>query len=200
MKKIPQIFSSATDYTKSFVEPLLEETRAELLSNVKNISRASTRGIISVSETKYFKFPKDLFYDLFLEKKSGGENKKGYYEPEAGDLIAFTNRKPSCIGDLSPPNASAYVVAIVQRVKDEVPDKIQVLCSKPFAFPGKESKKGGEFMLFAVHLVNLTTNIRIWQALHSKLDGKNMKIIEKVLKGDSKVTIPFLHFSYFDFI
>ncbi|KAJ9540923.1 hypothetical protein OSB04_027429, partial [Centaurea solstitialis] len=162
VKRIPQTFSSATDYTKSFVEPLLEETHAELLSNVKNISRASTRGITGGSTAKYFEFPKDLFYNLLLEKKSGSENKKGFYEPEVGDLIALTNRIPTCVDDLSRPNASAYVIALVQRVNDEVPHKIQVICSKPYAFPDKESKRGGEFILFA------------------------MKIIDKVLNGDSK--------------
>ncbi|KAJ0485844.1 putative DNA helicase [Helianthus annuus] len=41
-------------------------------------------------------------------------------------------------------------------------------------------------MLFAVNLMNLTTNTHIWQALHSSLDGsKNMKMINKVLQTDS---------------
>ncbi|KAI3794412.1 hypothetical protein L1987_37043 [Smallanthus sonchifolius] len=34
--------------------------------------------------------------------------------------------------------------------------------------------------------MNLTTNSRIWHALQSRLDGKNMKLINKVLQSDSR--------------
>nr|GEU78404.1 uncharacterized mitochondrial protein AtMg00810-like [Tanacetum cinerariifolium] len=76
------------------------------------------------------------------------------------------------------------------KVKDDDSDTIQVLSSKPIVVFGKESNNGGKFVLFAVYLMNMTTNTRIWQALHSKLDGKNMKIINKVIQSDSKCTRP----------
>ncbi|MFS8009824.1 hypothetical protein Hanom_Chr14g01289891 [Helianthus anomalus] len=50
--KIPQKFSSLTDYTKSFIDPLLEETHAQLLSSINIISRASTCEIKVRSEKK----------------------------------------------------------------------------------------------------------------------------------------------------
>ncbi|KAI3798715.1 hypothetical protein L1987_33993 [Smallanthus sonchifolius] len=51
--------------------------------------------------------------------------------------------------------------------------------------------------MFVVHVLNLTTNSRIWQALHSRLDGKNMKLINKVLQSDSrKARTSFLPISY----
>ncbi|KAK1410599.1 hypothetical protein QVD17_37136 [Tagetes erecta] len=99
VRKIPETFSSSTDYTMSFIRPLIEETHYELLSSMENISRASTRGI---------------------------------------------------------------VVPRIKNIK-------------------KQSQKEEEFMWFAVHLMNLTTNARIWQALHA---GKNMKLINKVLQSD----------------
>ncbi|XP_076900345.1 uncharacterized protein LOC143554488 [Bidens hawaiensis] len=172
--KIPQKFSSSTDYTSSFIQPLLEETRAQLMSGMNIISRASTRGIRVRMEAKDIKFPNYHSYSISLEKKSRSEN----YEPEVGDLILLTNVKPRCINNLNP-----YVIAAVQRVKNEDHDAIQVISTKPIPFSGK--LQGREFMFFAVHLMNLTTNTHIWQALNPRLDGKNMKMINKVLQCDS---------------
>ncbi|XP_076954138.1 uncharacterized protein LOC143628416 [Bidens hawaiensis] len=172
--KIPQQFSSSTDYTSSFIQPLLEETRAQLMSGMNIISRASTRGIRVRMETKDIKFPNYHSYSISLEKKTRNEN----YEPEVGDLIVLTNVKPRCINNLNP-----YVIASVQRVKNEDHGTMQVISTTPIPFPG--ILQGRESMLFAVHLMNLTTNTRIWQALHPSLDGKNMKMINKVLQSDS---------------
>ncbi|MFS8009813.1 hypothetical protein Hanom_Chr14g01289761 [Helianthus anomalus] len=68
--KIPQKFSSLTDYTKSFIDPLLEETHAQLLSSINIISRASTCEIKVRSETKSRKFPNYHSYTISLENKS----------------------------------------------------------------------------------------------------------------------------------
>ncbi|KAJ0485846.1 putative P-loop containing nucleoside triphosphate hydrolase, DNA2/NAM7 helicase, helicase [Helianthus annuus] len=172
--KIPQKFSSLTDYTKSFIDPLLEETHAQLLSSMNIISRASTREIKVRSETKNMKFPNYHSYTISLENKSRGGN----YEPEVGDLIVLTNVKPRCIDDLKP-----YVIALVQFVNNEDHGTCQVISSKPIPLSGEQTHK---FMRIAVHLMNLTTNTRIWQALHPSLDGnKNMKMINKVLQTDS---------------
>ncbi|GJV06456.1 P-loop containing nucleoside triphosphate hydrolase [Tanacetum coccineum] len=182
VQKIPETFSSTEYYTKSFIEPLIEETHAELLSKMNLIYHASTREIISVSKIKGNKSPKGHFYSISLEIKSSIEN----YEPEVGDLIALTNGKPRSADSLKWLNGSPYVLAMVQRVKDEVHEMIQVISSKPLLFPANESGNGGKCMFFAVHLMNVTTNNRIWKALHSKLDGKNMKVINKVLQSDPK--------------
>ncbi|KAJ0464272.1 putative P-loop containing nucleoside triphosphate hydrolase, DNA2/NAM7 helicase, helicase [Helianthus annuus] len=178
VNKIPERFSSSTAYTKSFVDPLLEETHAELLSSMNGISRASTRGIMVRSEEKKdIKFPNYYLYSIYLEKKSRTEN----YEPEVGDLIVLTDVKPRCVDDLGP-----YVIASVQRVQNGDHATTKVISSEPIPFSWIQSHKRGKVMLFAVNLMNLTTNTRIWQALHSSLDGiKNMKMINKVLQTDS---------------
>ncbi|PWA77567.1 P-loop containing nucleoside triphosphate hydrolase [Artemisia annua] len=182
--RIPETFSSTADYTKSFIDPLLEETHAELLSTMELISRASTREILSVSrKIKDDKSSKYYFYSMELKTTSRNEN----YEPEVGDLIALTYGKPRFAHDLSRANESPYVIALVQWV-DEVNEAIKIISSNPILFSRKESNKGGKSMFFAVHLMNMTTNTRIWKALHSRLDGKNMKIINKVLHSDSKGT------------
>ena len=183
MIRIPETFSSTADYTKSFIDPLLEETHAELLSTMELISRASIREILSVSrKIKDNKSSKYYFYSMDLKTMSRNEN----YEPEVGDLIALTYGKPRFAHDLSRANESPYVVALVQWV-DEVHEEIKIISSNPILFSRKESNKGGKFMFFAVHLMNMTTNIRIWKALLSRLDGNNMNVVNKVLHSDSKV-------------
>nr|GEW21197.1 P-loop containing nucleoside triphosphate hydrolase [Tanacetum cinerariifolium] len=184
VRRIPETFSSTADYRKSFINPLLEETHAELLSTMELISRASTREIISVlKKIKDNESPKYYFYSIYLKMTSRNEN----YEPEVGDLIALTYGKPRFAHDLSRANESPYVLALVQRV-DDVHEEIHIISSNPNLFYKKKSNKGGKFMFFAVHLMNMTPNTRIWKALHSRLDGKNMKVINKVLHCDSKGT------------
>nr|POE52209.1 hypothetical protein CFP56_60316 [Quercus suber] len=39
--------------------------------------------------------------------------------------------------------------------------------------------------LYAVPLINMTTNIRIWRALNSKLEGGNLNVIQNVLQSSS---------------
>ncbi|KAI7724644.1 hypothetical protein M8C21_006378 [Ambrosia artemisiifolia] len=175
VSEIPERFSSSTEYTKSFIDPLLEETHAELLSSLNGISRAPTRGISVRSDTRDNKLSNYYVYNVVLEKKSRGET----YEPEVGDLIVLTDAKPRRVNDLRP-----FVIASVQKVQNEDHATTQVLSSKPILFSWDESNKGGKFM-YAVNLMNLTTNTRIWQALHSSLDGTNMKMINKVLQTDS---------------
>ncbi|GJR39258.1 P-loop containing nucleoside triphosphate hydrolase [Tanacetum coccineum] len=184
VRRIPETFSSTADYRKSFINPLLEETHAELLSTMELISRAPTREIISVlKKIKDNESPKYYFYSIYLKMTSRNEN----YEPEVGDLIALTYGKPRFAHDLSRANESPYVLALVQRV-DDVHEEIHIISSNPNLFYKKKSNKGGKFMFFAVHLMNMTPNTRIWKALHSRLDGKNMKVINKVLHCDSKGT------------
>ncbi|KAI7724648.1 hypothetical protein M8C21_006382 [Ambrosia artemisiifolia] len=175
VSEIPERFSSSTEYTKSFIDPLLEETHAELLSSLNGISRAPTRGIRVRSDTRDNKLSNYYVYNVVLEKKSRGET----YEPEVGDLIVLTDVKPRRVNDLRP-----FVIASVQKVQNEDHATTQVISSKPILFSWDESCKGGKFM-YAINLMNLTTNTRIWQALHSSLDGTNMKMINKVLQTDS---------------
>lgn len=153
------------------MEPLIEETHAELRSKINAISRASTRGVMVVFPRKDDKFPNDYLYNMHLEKKRESEK----YEPEVGDLIALTSDKPRRINDLKP-----YIVASVQGVNNNI---IQVKSSKFISIPSQQLRKGW----VAVYLMNLTTNNRMWQALHSCMGGKNMKMINKVLQSNSTV-------------
>ncbi|XAR58102.1 hypothetical protein NMG60_11026488 [Bertholletia excelsa] len=196
VNQIPKTFSSTKDYMNSFIKPLIEETHAELLSGLKNVHRAPFRQIMAVELSKNHKPPKALYYNISLKGTKG--EKDGTYEPEAGDLIALTEVRPKSPNDLNNPRRP-FMVALVQGLKDGssdyVPqtdelDKISILSSKIFVFNEertKEQRDKKRETLFIVFLANMTTNIRIWAALKSKLEGSNMNIIQGVLRDSSAI-------------
>ncbi|KAL6552045.1 hypothetical protein OROGR_008199 [Orobanche gracilis] len=174
---ISDTFSSVQHYLKSFINPLIEETHEDIRSNMINVRSAPAREIFDVKKHKDFKLPKNLMYMVTLRNS---DKKPEIYEPGCGDLIALTEVRPKCIDDLNGSKRS-YLVALVQGTNDEAPLKISILSSKPFVFekPDKEKDVKGD-RLFAVYITNLTTNTRIWNALHP-CEGGNMSIINSVL-------------------
>jgi senataxin len=117
VKRIPDTFSSVTDYMQSFIPPLIEETHSDLLSNVKGVSRAPTCIIYSVERSKEFKPPKDLFYEITLKTTADTGKDVDKYESEVGDVIALTDVRPKCIDDLNRPKRS-YLIAYVHGAKN----------------------------------------------------------------------------------
>ncbi|OIW04994.1 hypothetical protein TanjilG_24466 [Lupinus angustifolius] len=172
--KIPDEFPSISIYMTSFILPLIEETHAELLSNMNTLSKAPICQIRSVKTTKWFQLPKDFFYELDIFEKKGS-HKDRLYIPTVGDLIAITHTRPKCVDDL---NGSNYVITYVYKRKgNRSNNSVTVLSSKPILSHGKKFST-----IFAIHLTNLTTNIRIWRSLKGELEGTNMKILDKVLQ------------------
>ncbi|KAI3451350.1 hypothetical protein Pfo_008015 [Paulownia fortunei] len=181
VNRIPDTFSSVDHYLKSFTNPLIEETRADLRSNMTTLHVAPACEILDVRKSKGFEPPKNLLYLVALKRLANSDNKPGMYEPEFGDLIAITDDRPNCIDDLNGPKRS-YLVALVQGMKNEGSANIPILSSKPIIFERADKEKGqmGD-RLYAVYLTNLTTNRRIWNALHPG-EGGNMTIINSVLR------------------
>ncbi|CAL5189948.1 unnamed protein product [Lathyrus oleraceus] len=177
VKKIPYTFDSPADYKQSFILPLLEETRSDLYSSLQGVSQAPFCEVSKVErDSKQFKLPKALFYQISL--KTTPDN-NGKYDPEPGDLIAFTDVKPKRVSDLNTQKCP-YNVAYVVAPKDEFSGEVSVLSSKPmfeFGFRKNDNKK-----LYAVNLMNMTTNIRIWKGLNSQSEGEHLDIIKKVLQ------------------
>lgn len=177
VKKIPKTFSSVSDYTKSFVYPLFEETHADLLSKILGVNRSPTAEIVKVRTSKGFKLPKTLLYTILVRRRQGS------YVPEAGDLIALTDVRPKCVDDLKRPNKS-YLIALVQSTKvNKSLCKLLVLSSKPVNVGDSRD----DVKHFVVCLTNLTTNIRISQALHSEIEGDKQKMFEILLRDGSFV-------------
>ncbi|KAI3768469.1 hypothetical protein L2E82_19169 [Cichorium intybus] len=171
---IPLTFSSTSDYMHSFMYPLLEETHADLLSQVAGISQAPA-SCISVLHRVPTENDTELLYLMTL---TGTD-----YQPQVGDLVALTQVKPKCIDDLDRPN-SCFLIAYVTQSNDQYPVTIHVLSSDLIESNQVETKEPSK--AFAVHLTNLTTNMRIWKALN--WEG-NMSIIERTLSSSSLVSL-----------
>ncbi|KAL0449663.1 UNVERIFIED_CONTAM: Helicase sen1 [Sesamum latifolium] len=176
VSRIPETFSSAEHYLKSFVNLLIEETHADLRSNMTTLHSAPACEIFDVKCEEL-----GLLKYLITVRSIESGDKEGRYEPEFGDLIALTNVRPRCIDDLNGPKRS-YVVALVQGTTDYF--RMRILSSKPIIFKKADNKeKETRERLFAVYLMNVTTNRRIWNALHIG-GGGNKNIINSVLRLD----------------
>ena len=177
----------------SFTYPLIEETHADLLSSMSTLPLAPRRKILSFKPTKDYEPAKGFFYHVSLKSVSELQ-KNGIYEPMVGDIIALTDVRPKNIKDLDRPNRP-FLVAFVLRAKDD--NILTILASKPILAVEQEKKKRETF--YAICLINMTTNIRIWRALNFELEGKNLDIIGQVLQPNSAVrilVIAYLSFAY----
>lgn len=198
VNKIPETFKSPKEYKNSFITPLLEETHSDLYSNLLGVSRAPFCHVLKIErDSTQFKLPKDLFYRIKVKSITDELAKDfGKYEPEAGDLIAFTDMKPKRVDDLNT-NKCPYNVAYVVGSKDEFSGEILVMSSKlmiEFDFTKTNNQK-----LYAVNLMNLTTNVRIWKALNSQLEGEHLNIIKNVLQPGLNVINNHLIISFSEF-
>ncbi|KAI3847426.1 hypothetical protein MKW98_032752 [Papaver atlanticum] len=204
--KIPETFSSVDQYLNSFRNPLLEETRADLSSNMKNLYPAPKCKIVSVEKHKDYKTPTNLIYKMVLsdadsdsdtDTETDGKSKKDAYnyKPQSSDLIAFSDVRPEHVKDFT---RISYIPAIILNVEDDTtkPYFVEVITSKPIMV---ERQKGSRQRLisnlsnkerlisnplFGVYLINMTTNLRIWRALSGT---KNANIIKGVLLANSQI-------------
>ncbi|KAJ0961680.1 hypothetical protein J5N97_000698 [Dioscorea zingiberensis] len=93
VQRIPETFGSLTSYKKSFIPPLVEETHADLLSNMLNLSHAPTCEILTIEDSAGP--PGDLFYDVTYQRDTEtDENHKGLmYEPQFDSMPSPEFRK-----------------------------------------------------------------------------------------------------------
>lgn len=174
VEEVPLTFSSTTHYMNSFTYLLLEETRADMFSQIASISQAPTSPFIDLQRLATDS-PKKLFYRITLTGMK--------YDPMVGDLIALTQVKPKSVDDLAQWNSS-FVLAYVTNVINEIPMTVYIMSSHDLIesslFWVQERPKG-----FVVYLTNLTTNMRIWQALNP---AANMDIIQRTLSSTCSVS------------
>ncbi|XP_051116031.1 uncharacterized protein LOC127241158 [Andrographis paniculata] len=182
--QIPDTFPSggAAAYHRSFINPLIEETRAQLHSSLTCVRTQPVRQIANVRTAE--KLNNRWLHKLNLETieefdaRTTTKSLPPLYNPMNGDLIALTDVVPKCIDDLNRP-MRPYTIAIVvsgeEFDEDDNPCSfIEMVCPKQIHFRGSEDH------LFAVYLTNITSNKRIWSALHQGKDA-NLKIITSVL-------------------
>lgn len=193
MQKIPQAFmsDSVTNYLSSFIPSLIEETHSDLSSSLNGAHRAPFCEISRAQPERSRSFipSKFLLYQISVKRTNDGVKDVGTYEPEVGDLIALTDFKPKTVEDLNRPRRY-YHIAYVYGSKEST-DGISVLSSKciDMEINSNYLRSNNAPKLYAIYLLNLTTNIRVWKALNSELEGANMNMIKKMLKADSNVRI-----------
>ncbi|KAL5983166.1 hypothetical protein ACLOJK_017249 [Asimina triloba] len=180
VKKIPEKFESIKTYYGSYIYPLMEETRAELSASLEELRKAPVQEILSMQLAK----PKKRIYHISTEpvrNVSDGYGSKGPYIPKGGDIFAFSDVIPSAVDDLKQDGPS-FILGFVQKNEDDEngPPPFQITAIVPRHFEAPAGNKS----VFAVFLSSLTTNKRIWAALHS--DSKiDPGIIGKVLHTNS---------------
>lgn len=106
----------------------LKETHADLLSGVTAASQAPALEVVDV-KISGSKHHKGLYYNIVLKRGKEGERIRETYEPEVGDLIAFSDVRLKSMDDLNRPKRS-FLIALVQG-KDENLDRLTILSSKP---------------------------------------------------------------------
>ncbi|KNA03605.1 hypothetical protein SOVF_207510 isoform A [Spinacia oleracea] len=185
-KRIPNVFSSTSEYTNAFKIPLVEETRASLCSGMESVGNAPACEISRIEFSKDYKPPKEFYYNILTKKITDFKNNGGHYEPEAGDLIVLSNTKPRKIEDLNKPGET-FVIALVATMEDDS-DMTRILTSKEIdgskLLPkGVKVEKG--VRVFVTYLINLITNMRIWKALNPEPQGVSMDLVLKVLQPTS---------------
>ncbi|KAK1402164.1 Regulator of nonsense transcripts-like protein [Heracleum sosnowskyi] len=182
--KIPTTFFSAAEYKKSFLNPLIEETHADLLSNIMKVTHAPVFEILDIKLSIRFKPPKNLYYQILVKRIGRRYKNEENDELQICDLIALTDIRPRYVADLNRPNFP-YTIASVEgkTIEDEV-TYFTILSSNPILLEdimGERARK--RMKLFSVHLTNLNTNTRIWNALN--WEGANINIIQNLLQRDS---------------
>ncbi|XVF06350.1 hypothetical protein REPUB_Repub06bG0040400 [Reevesia pubescens] len=148
------------------------------------LSQAPSCELYSLERDKDYKAPRDLFYKIVLRMKN---DRVTTYQPQYGELVALTDVRPNCISDLNRPKMS-YLLAYVQAVDKDDPHKLFIRSSKPIMIEQETQRKGrmlGQIScqnIFIVYLIDMTTNLRIWNALHPDPKGGDLKMIEKVIQ------------------
>nr|GEV91261.1 UvrD-like helicase, ATP-binding domain, P-loop containing nucleoside triphosphate hydrolase [Tanacetum cinerariifolium] len=179
-EKIPLTFQSEEHYFSSFVYPLLEETRTELASALEIMRSAPFSEIISLNEVKD---KGKMLYDVTVgpwRNISSGRGKEPY-RTLPGDLFLLMDRKPDSVTDLQNLGRTWAFSIVNKTVDDDNQDSSQ---SKHFKAKLSRIDFQDGMYLYAVFLMNITTQKRIWNSLH--VHG-NRNIIKEVIYAGSVV-------------
>ncbi|KAL5076958.1 hypothetical protein RYX36_015942 [Vicia faba] len=190
VRRIPTTFSSGTHYLDSFILPLIEETRTELCSSIKMVSKAPAWEITDIELSDDYEPPLNLLYKIEIKTVADSDENGSIFEPETGQLIALTDRRPACIDDLSKPG-SPYNIASIKRVRkrDNTEDvyEAKILTSKPIELELHWQKNDTFIYGFGVYICNMTTFTRIWNVLNSDPDGPSIHIVKQLFQPNSAV-------------
>ncbi|KAK1296700.1 hypothetical protein QJS10_CPB15g00113 [Acorus calamus] len=131
--------------------------------------------------------------DILNEKLFHGKisKTKKNYIPQIGDLFALSNVRPSHLSDLTRFGKSYNIGLVTKGGEDDVdlpPGCYVVEASKAIETGEYGVKQKEPRLLFAVSLMNITTNSRIWSALNVNVSNtlRNLSIVKQVLCTNSK--------------
>ncbi|XP_074364158.1 uncharacterized protein LOC141704897 [Apium graveolens] len=182
--KIPTTFFSVAEYKKSFINPLIEETHADLLSNIMNVNQAPVFEILDIKLLTDFQPSKNLCYKILVKRIGRSCKTEENDELRICDLIALTDIRPRYVADLNRPSFPYTIASVVRETIEDKVKYFTILCSNPIMLENIKGGTGSKRMkLFSVHLTNLNTNIRIWNALN--WEGANINVLQNLLQIDS---------------
>ncbi|XP_050209288.2 uncharacterized protein LOC126660014 isoform X2 [Mercurialis annua] len=174
VEKIPENFLEVDGYFRSFVYPLLEETRAQLSSRIDtNIASAPYAQILTTNA----QVGTDL-YDVKVDywRNRLGVNGKDPYKTLPGDVFVLTEAKPENLSDLR--WLGKGWGAKIEGNSIGYDDEDAVTCLRVEAFKENQVHLLLHKKLFVVFLMNLRTRERIWKSL--QMDG-NYTLIKQIL-------------------
>ncbi|WJX52816.1 hypothetical protein P8452_38886 [Trifolium repens] len=170
-------FKSIEQYFKSFVYPLLDETRANICSSMEILSNSPYAEVVSLEK----KLSHSCGRNHYVVKTDSWKNSSSGYGKELyktlfGDVFILADFKPETVNDLTRSGKMWRFVLSTGILGEEIKDDdttFKVIASKDI-----DIDEMGQKSLFIIFLTNITPNRRIWNALH--MDGDS-KLIEKIL-------------------
>ncbi|XP_037478769.1 ATP-dependent helicase upf1-like isoform X2 [Triticum dicoccoides] len=181
LKMIPSIFNDIKSYLGSYTSPLLEELRADMSSSLEAISTESFVKVAWIEQTKY-----SAVYNIAFEDS---QNTKSCNKPESngrsvGDIIILSDVKPENTSDITC-NGRPYCIAFITDGADEdddsPPASYAVTASGKIDAADEVSEDGKRSPLFAAHLLNIVTYIRIWRCLDYTTVRRNPNLIQEMV-------------------
>ncbi|KAH9698658.1 UvrD-like helicase ATP-binding domain-containing protein [Citrus sinensis] len=182
VKRIPFSFRSVGQYFESFVFPLLEETRANLMSGMEKISNAPFAQVVAFEDSKPYG---SMLYDVKVDCWRNRFSNLGRepYKTLPGDILVLADAKPETASDLQRVGRMWTFVSVANVTEDE--NEIDTSSTYFKVNATKEIQIDvSQKSLFVIFLTNRTSNRRIWNSLHMK---GNLKIIKELLCTDSGV-------------
>ncbi|KAK2999234.1 hypothetical protein RJ639_022978, partial [Escallonia herrerae] len=178
VEEVPLEFNSVEQYVMAFIYPLLEDIRAELSTKIKAISSAPSARVISLQKSKAYKT--SSLYDVEVDKWKNNDRHHGKepYRPIPGDIFLITDAKPETMSHLQQLEG---VMSFGYNTKVSGDDERSTRTGTLLKVKGSEEldiEDRPQKPLSVVFLINITTNNRIWNAMHS---CGNSKIIKEVI-------------------
>ncbi|KAM0832859.1 hypothetical protein ACQ4PT_064638 [Festuca glaucescens] len=194
LKRIPSIFNNIEGYLGSYASPLLEELRAEMLSSLESISTLSFVKVSWIEQKKYSEA-----YDIAFEADSQNTESRNKLESNrrsVGDIIILSDVKPENISDIAQ-NGRPYCIAFITDGGDEDDDSPPAMyvikASGQIDAADEISQDGKRRPLFAAHLLNIVTYIRIWRCLDYTTLRRNQNLIQEMVHYPRVANIPPKH-------